>query len=159
MAKDWFWYATFAAAIGSGMLAGLFFVFSNTVMNALGRLPGASGAAAMQAINATILNPLFFVLFFGTPALCIVVIIGALPGVSAPSAVCAIAGALLHLLGSFLVTIVFNVPLNNALAAARIDAAEGAAVWIDYLVRWTRWNHVRTIAGVAAAVLLTLALA
>ncbi len=44
---------TFAAAIGSGLMAGLFFVFSVTVMTALGKLPAPAGIAAMQSINST----------------------------------------------------------------------------------------------------------
>ena len=34
----------------------------------------------------------------------------------------------------------------------------GANLWSRYLSTWTNWNHVRTIAGPAAAALLTLAL-
>jgi uncharacterized membrane protein len=39
----------------------------------------------------------------------------------------------LHLIGSFVVTIVYNVPLNNRLAAVSADSLEGAAVWTEYL--------------------------
>ena len=53
------------ALVGAGLNGGLFFIFSNTVMSALGRLPTRNGAGAMQAINEVILNPLFFVVFLG----------------------------------------------------------------------------------------------
>jgi uncharacterized membrane protein len=46
---------------------------------------------------------------------------------------------------------VFNVPLNNALAAVDPASSEGAAVWADYLRTWTNWNHVRTLAALAAS--------
>jgi uncharacterized membrane protein len=59
----------------------------------------------------------------------------------------------------FVATIVFNLPLNDALAAADAPSAEGAALWARYLGDWTLWNHVRTGASVAAAVLFTMALA
>ena len=68
------------------------------------------------------------------------------------------AGALLYFIGTFLVTMVFNVPLNDALAAAAPDSADGASLWARYLGTWTVWNHVRTIAAFAGAALLTVAL-
>ena len=42
---------TIAAALASGLAAGVFFAFSTFPMPALGRLPAPRGAAAMQAIN------------------------------------------------------------------------------------------------------------
>ncbi|MGH8177380.1 MAG: anthrone oxygenase family protein [Steroidobacter sp.] len=64
----------------------------------------------------------------------------------------------LYLFGIHFVTVRCNIPLNNALAGAESNGADADGVWRDYLVRWTRWNHVRTIAALAAAALLTLAL-
>ena len=32
----------------------------------------------------------------------------------------------------------------------------GERVWAGYLVSWTRWNHVRTAASIAASALLTI---
>jgi len=158
MSDRWLFILLLAAAIGSGMIAGLFYTFSTFIMQALARLPTAAGAAAMQSINATILNPLFFSLFFGTAVACLIVLIAALLARDSPGAPCMIMGAALYLLGAILVTMVFNVPLNNALAASNPASSEGDAVWRSYLVRWTRWNHLRTIASLAAAVVLTIAL-
>jgi uncharacterized membrane protein len=47
------------------------------------------------------------------------------------------------------------VPRNNALAAVSPQSAEAAALWTDYLSSWTTWNHVRTVASLVAALLLT----
>jgi hypothetical protein len=63
------------AALGSGLMAGLFFVFSVAIMTALARLMPHEGVAAMQHINAVILNPLFALAFFGTAAVCLAVLI------------------------------------------------------------------------------------
>ena len=62
---------TFAGVLGSGLVAGVFFAFSSFVMRALGRLPESDGIAAMKAINVTVLNPGFFLAFFGTGAICL----------------------------------------------------------------------------------------
>jgi uncharacterized membrane protein len=50
------------------------------------------------------------------------------------------------------------VPRNNALARVDPASEEGARVWRTYLVEWTRMNHVRTVAGLAASALLAAAL-
>jgi uncharacterized membrane protein len=42
---------TFLAALGGGLMTGLFFVFSAFMMTALARLPAGQGMAAMQSIN------------------------------------------------------------------------------------------------------------
>jgi len=60
--------------------------------------------------------------------------------------------------GGFLVTMVFNVPRNNALAAVDPASAAGARLWQEYVTGWTAWNHVRAAACLAAAALLTIAL-
>lgn len=65
---------------------------------------------------------------------------------------------MLYLVGSFLVTIVFNVPRNNALAAVDQSSAQGTTLWASYLTVWTAWNHVRTAAALTAAAALSLAL-
>ncbi|MEE2778355.1 MAG: anthrone oxygenase family protein [Acidobacteriota bacterium] len=62
------------------------------------------------------------------------------------------------MLGCLLVTIVFNVPLNNRLASAEPDSPGAEALWDRYLSRWTLWNHIRTGASLAAAGLFAMAL-
>jgi uncharacterized membrane protein len=49
------------------------------------------------------------------------------------------------------VTIAFNVPRNNRLAAVDPESAEGTEVWERYVPEWTAWNTVRTIASTAAS--------
>ena len=113
------------AALGTGVMGGLFFAFSTSVMNALARLLAAQGVAAMQSINVVIPNPVFFVAFFGTAALCVVLTIAALLRWGEPGAAWLLAGNILYLAGIIVVTMVFNVPLNNALAAVDPASAEG----------------------------------
>ena len=61
----------------------------------------------------------------------------------------------MQLEGSLLVTIVFNVPKNESLAALAPDGPGGADAWALYVSDWTAWNHVRTAASLAAAALLS----
>lgn len=149
--------ATLAAALGTGLMAGLFFAFSAFVMTALGRISPPAGISAMQSVNVTILNPVFFLVFFGTAALSALLAAVAVMDWSRPGAAWLLAGAALYLGGCILVTMIFNVPLNNALAASNAEAPEAAAVWTNYLSVWTAWNHVRTVACLASAACFILA--
>ncbi len=146
------------AALGCAVIAGVFFAFSAFVMGALGRLPAAQGIAAMQSINVAVINPWFLGVFLGTALACAALAVASLRAWEKPHAPWLLAGSLLYLAGAVLVTIVFNVPRNDALAAADPESAEGARLWASYLTAWAAWNHVRTVAALAAAALLTLAL-
>ena len=149
---------TLISVLGAGLVAGIFFAFSTFVMKALDRLPPAQGIAAMQSINVTVINPLFMTAFVGTAAACALLSILSLLSWHKPGGVFLLVGGLLYLLGTMLVTMVFNVPRNDALAAVDPTSAEGARLWAGYVTGWTAWNHVRTVAALAAATSLTLAL-
>ena len=146
-----------ATVIGCALMAGLFFAFSVAVMRALGRLPAAHGMAAMQSINVAILNPVFLSVFLGTAALCLVVVVSSLFRWHEPGAFLFVAGAVLYFIGTFVTTIVVNVPMNNALASTAATDPQAAARWAAYLTNWTAWNHVRTLTSLAATLVLTLA--
>lgn len=149
---------TFLAALGCGLMAGVFFAFSVSVMKARARLPPATGIAAMQFINVAILNPLFGMAFFGTAAACVLVAIPSLVRWHAPNAVYLLVGGALYLVGSFFVTLVCNVPKNETLAAVAPSTPDSACLWANYLTNWTAWNHLRAAAALAAAASLTIAL-
>jgi uncharacterized membrane protein len=148
---------TFIAAIGSGLIAGVFFAFSTFIMSALARLQPPQGIAAMQSISITVINPWFMTAFMGTAAACLFLAVFALLKWHHPNAVYLLVGSLLYLVGTFGVTMVCNVPLNDALAIVKPDSTEGATLWARYLTDWTFWNHIRTIAALAAATLFTIA--
>lgn len=149
---------TLFAAVGCGLMAGLFYAFSNFVMKALARIPAPSGIAAMQAINVTVLNPLFLSLFLGTAAACGILVIYSLVSWQSPGSFLLLLGGVLYLVGNVVVTMAFNVPLNNALERIDASSAEAAGFWNNYVIKWTRWNHVRTVTAAVALVLLMLGL-
>jgi uncharacterized membrane protein len=148
---------TLVSALGCGVIGGAFFAFSAFVMKALGKLPPAEGIAAMQSINLVVVNPVFLTPFVGTAVAGLVLGVTALLRWHDPRASLWLAGGVLYVAGTFLVTGLFNVPLNNRLAGVVPSSPEAATLWLAYLSRWTAWNHVRTIAALAAAASLTLA--
>jgi uncharacterized membrane protein len=147
---------TFTGAIGAGLVGGIFFAFSTFVMAALGRLPPQQGVDAMNAINVTVINPAFMAAFLGTALICLVLAVGAVFQLDHVRGQLILAASLLYLIGCFGVTMIFNVPLNDRLAA--VGPAQAADLWSIYLRDWTLWNHVRTVAPVLSAVLFTFAL-
>ena len=149
--------ATLATALGCGLVAGVFFAFSSFVMPALRRLPAAQGVAAMQSINRLAPTPVFMTALFGT-ALAALGVAGwaAFSSADRPTGLLVAAGAL-YVIGTIGVTMGGNVPLNNELE--RLDAERAdAATWSTWVSRWTAWNHVRTLAALAAAGAFTAAL-
>jgi uncharacterized membrane protein len=150
--------STFFATLGCGLMAALFFTFSNFVMKGLGNLSPVKGIAAMQSINLAVLNPLFLTIFLATAGACLISMIFAITRWHDPGSGCLFVGGLLYVVGTFLVTIVFNVPLNETLATVNPESADAVSLWHDYLSRWTAWNHVRTISALAATASLTIAL-
>jgi uncharacterized membrane protein len=149
--------ATLLSALGCGLIAGVFFGFSTFVMKALGKLPPPQGIAAMQSINVVVINPWFMTAFLGTGLVCVVVLIASLLRWQDPVTPYLLAGSVLYLVGTVLVTVLFNVPRNNALAAVAPNTPEAAALWASYVSSWTAWNHVRTAAALAASALFTIA--
>ncbi len=117
MIDDLLFALTFVAAIGCGLVAGIFFAFSTFVMKALARIPSADGIAAMQSINIVVINPWFMGAFFGTALACLVLVVSPLFRLNESSAIDLLIGSLLYLIGTIAVTMVFNVPRNDALAS------------------------------------------
>ena len=154
--------AEFIAALGCGLAAGVFFAFSTFVMQGLRELPAADAIKAMNAINLAAMKPSLMILLFGTALLCLAMLVAVLwlEGLPARAdmdlVIGPLGGSVVYLVGAMLVTLMRNVPLNNALAAA--STADGPAVWKAYLRDWVKWNHVRTVACTLACGLLVAAL-
>jgi uncharacterized membrane protein len=142
---------TLVAALGCGLMAGVFFAFSAFVMNGLGTLPPAQGIASMQSINMAAVTPLFLVALLGTAVLSVAAAVLALFRLAEPGGVAMLVGGLLYLACGMVVTIVVNIPRNDALAALDPDDEDAAGLWTRYLAEWTGWNHVRAVGSLAAA--------
>ncbi|KQU57405.1 hypothetical protein ASG84_17745 [Rhodococcus sp. Leaf278] len=146
---------TLVGAIGSALMAGVLLAFSISVLPGLNSLPVPVAISSMQSANAAILNPLFLILFTGTALSCVVAAVLS-PFTDGGRSALIITGAVLYVVGCFAVTVLLNVPLNNALAAADSTTAAGAAAWEDFSTKWVLWNNVRTVAATAACAVLIL---
>lgn len=140
------------AALGSGLIAGVYFAFSVFIMQAFGKINAKQSIAAMNSINATILRSWFMPLFFGSSIISVLLIIVAFAHWGeAGSGLTLIAGAV-YFIGMFVCTAIFNVPLNNSLARLDTNSDNAVQVWSHYLIAWTRWNHLRTVSSLVSCV-------
>jgi uncharacterized membrane protein len=153
--------ATTAAAVTSAVIGGLFYGFSTFVMSGLDRAEPIEAIAAMRGINAEAqANAPFLIVFVGSAVLALGVGVAALFRLSQPGTGYVLAGAVFGLV-AFIVTIAFNVPLNDRLDAidpSGLSAADALREWRAYLGPWTAWNHVRTVAPVLGSVLMLIGL-
>ena len=153
----YFWL-TVLGVLGTGLVAGVFCGFSTFVMRGLAALPPAQGVAAMNAINVTAVMPAFMLVFLGSAVLCAVLAVVTFVLWPDDGRVELLVGSALYLFGSFGVTMVANVPRNDALLKLDPGTSEAAAYWPSYIREWTFWNHVRMVASAGSAVAYVLAL-
>jgi uncharacterized membrane protein len=141
------------AAVGSGLMGGVYYAFSSIAMPGLRDLTPADGVRAMQAMNVAAPRPPLLIALVGTGAVSVAAIVAA-ASAGGPARWWIIGGAALSV-ASVAITGAYNVPLNNALAAIHPTDPTAAATWARYLREWTAGNHVRSAAAVAGAALLT----
>ena len=141
------------AALGAGLMAGVYFAFSAFIMRAFDQLGAARAADAMNAINEVILRSWFIALFFGSTLLYAILAALALFVPDMAGRWILFAAGAIYVVGMFLCTVVFNVPLNDRLAEAASEDSRKGETWPHYLEHWTRWNHLRTLCSLAAQIL------
>ncbi|MER5857524.1 anthrone oxygenase family protein [Streptomyces sp900105245] len=144
--------------LGTGLVAGVFCGFSTFVMRGLAALPPAQGVAAMKAINVAAVRPAFMAVFMGSAVLSVLIAVVTFVVWPGEGKVELLLGSALYLAGSFGLTLVANVPRNERLARMTAGAPKTAVYWPVYVREWTLWNHVRTVASAAAALVYVLAL-
>ena len=135
-----------AATMTAGLVAGVYGLYSHTIMPGLRKSDDATFVAAFAALDRAILNPLFMVWFFGPVVLAGVAtaLIGG-EGAVLPWIVAALVLSLVVVV----ITFVVHLPLNDALKAAT-GGDPTAARERFHETRWVAWNAVRTVLSTAA---------
>ena len=149
-----------AATLTTGLMAGVFGLYSNAIMPGLRRTDDRTFVAAFQSIDRAIINPVFMATFLG--ALVLTALTGLLHFTGeARSLLPWIVAALVLYLVVFVLTIRVNVPRNNEIKAAgdvdRMTDVHGVRERFNE-ARWVRWNHLRAFASILAFGLLSWAL-
>lgn len=144
------------AIVSSALIAGLYYAYSCSVNPGLGKLPDREYIAAMQSINQAIQNPVFFASFFGTLILLPVAAYLSYKNGASMQFYWLVAAAIIYAIGSFGVTVLGNVPLNNVLAGVQLKDTDDLlvkAARVAFEARWNNLHTIRMIASVAALVL------
>ena len=141
------------ATIMAGVMSGVFFTYSNSVLPGLRQVDDRTFVHTMQRINVAIVNPWFLLTFLGTLVFAGLAAVlhlqtGALPWIVAAFGL---------YLAQLIITFSVNVPLNNQLDAASL--VEAAVARVQFEAAWVRWNHLRTVASLGAFISLVIAVA
>lgn len=139
-----------AATTLVGLSAGFFVAYVSSVTRGLADVSDVTYVETFQAINASVRNPLFGMIFFGSvPAL--VVAIGLNWTAASPVRRILLVLSLPLYLAVIMVTGTGNVPLNNDLADLVVSSPEMATQARSVFEQdWNRLNLVRTLLAVAS---------
>ncbi len=151
----WFTLLIQFSILGFAILAGVFLAFSDFIMRSLALTSGTGGIEAMQVINREVFRWIFMALFLGLVPVSLILVGFGLTSLDGTARTMIVLAGVVYLIGSFGVTIRFNVPMNEMLAGMETGRDITKMYWSDvYLPRWVFWNSVRTAACAACAILL-----
>ena len=138
-----------ASLLFTAAIFGFFYAWVCSTMWGLDATDPAVAIRAMQAMNASVRNPVFFPAFFLTP-----VVLGLTAALLVRRSMRQAAiwfglAAIVYLCGGLIPTALVNVPMNEALALVTVPESADAAgeIWRDYSSRWQVWNQIRTVAS------------
>jgi len=144
--------AALLALLLSGAIFGFFYAWVCSTMWGLDAADPRVAIRAMQAMNDSVRNAVFAPAFFGTPfALGLAAWLCRRDGVNGAAMVFGVA-ALVYFFGGMVLTLMVNVPMNEALAVQDVpeDIEAARAIWQGYSPRWQVFNILRTVvSGVA----------
>ena len=142
-----------------GLTAGIFYCWSVSVTRGLALLPDSEYITAFQALNRAILNPLFFLCFFGSVILLPVSTWQAYQSPVQLRFWLLLAASVIYIVGIIGVTMAGNVPMNEALNV--FDGTKASAAEIAQKRQWFEgtWNNLNNIRTVAAVVSFALTVA
>src|SRR5262245_36273165 len=141
-----------AAILTMGLMAGVFGLYTHTIMPGLRHTDDRTFVGAFQSIDKAIYNPWFMAAFFGALILTGLATALHLSG-DRRSVLPWIGAAFILYLIAVVITLAVNVPLNDVLKAAGNPARVGdlAEVRRHFSeARWSAWNLVRTMTSTAA---------
>jgi uncharacterized membrane protein len=156
--KNLIFALTLFSALGCALMTGVFFAFSTFVMKGLNQIPANESISAFNSINVMVTRSLFGAAFMITPLLCMFTMIVAVWKWQSPAGIYILAGGIIYVVCGLLVTIFFNIPLNDALATVAPNDPNNANLWRNFYDPWMFWNHVRTIGSLGATTAFIIAL-
>ncbi len=153
MTSTWFFIVIEVSIVACALVSGVFLTFSDFVMRSLNSAEPVAGVEVMQVINREVFRSIFMGLLLGMSALSPFLAGFAYFNLSGSVSALIMVGGMLYFIGVFVVSLVFNVPMNNQLDTKEYSGKGAAIYWKNiYYPRWTFWNYIRAIAAGGAAV-------
>lgn len=149
----------FSAVLLTGLSAGFFYAWSVSVIPGTLKVADTIYLETMQSINRAILNPAFFLIFFGSVILLVTNTIQQYPALGLTFWLM-LAATLIYLVGTIGVTGLGNVPLNDALDALDLNDLSDdkhARFRQYYELKWNKLHTIRTVFAVISFLLSLLA--
>lgn len=153
-------FSAYVSLVLAGAIFGFFYAWVCSTMWGLDAADPRVAIAAMQEMNASVRNAVFFPAFFLTPVALAVTGLLAWRSARRRAAALFLAAAAVYLVGGLILTMAVNVPMNEDLAAVTVPTSLGQAqqIWDDYSSTWQTWNIVRTVCSGLSLVLAALGL-
>lgn len=152
MSDIWFFGLLQFSVIASALVSGIFLAFSDFIMKSLNTAQTAAGVEVMQVINREVWGTVFMFLLKGMSVLSPLLVAYAYFQVEGIASVFIMAGGVIYFIGVLIVSLVFNIPMNDNLEAKEHTSIEAATYWKStYVSRWSYWNYVRAISAAVAA--------
>jgi len=149
----WLFIISATTAIGCGLIAGFFLTFSDFLMRSLKLSKSSVGIEVMQIINVEVWKSIIIVLLWGFVAITAGLGIYAYFNLSSPALPYILTGSGSYIIGVLGVSYLFNIPMNDRLAALDFNTPAAATYWREiYLPRWTFWNYLRAVAAGGTAI-------
>lgn len=145
------------AILFTGLMAGIFFTWSNAVKPGIGKLSDLEYLKALQSMNRVILNNLFKIIFGG--AIITTLLLPVFYFNLYPNKVfwIVILTLFIYWIGAFGVTVLGNIPLNESLDKTSLESIsleEVKALRTSIEVKWNNLNLVRSISAAVSFILL-----
>ncbi len=144
----------------TGLSAGLFYAWAVSVIPGTLKISDQAYLETMQSINRAILNPAFYLIFFGSLVLIFFSAFQYYQIGATTRFRLLLAAALCYAIGTFGVTVFGNVPLNESLDALQLgefSLEEMASTRDGYEGKWNRFHYLRTVFSVLSFMLALLA--
>ncbi len=140
-----------SAILSGGIVAGIFFAFSDFIMKSLATIPPASGIEAMTSINRRVYRSIFIAGIWMVAILSAALIFAGFTQPKSPASYWLIGGGIIYILGVIAVSFIYNIPMNHKLEALGTTNKESDSYWKRYLSKWLLWNHARSASAIASS--------
>jgi len=149
----------FLTLVFTGLSVGLFYAWQVSVIPGTKLIRDKSYLETMQSINREILNPAFFLIFFGSM---IGLILSSILMYSNKeiSFLFILSSTISYIIGPMGITVLGNVPLNDKLDRIylkKISSEESKELRISYEGKWNKYHLLRTVFAIISFLLLTVA--